>query len=227
MIDIPQIFKNKTLDGEKAASYGFSASENGLKKAFPIQGGAYTLVVTLSGAETADFRVYDDEGEEYMPAHIHHSTGAFVGKIHQECEAILKDISEKCFTEEHFKWDQSRRILRFIKETLHAEPEYLWNSLPDCAALRVPVKKPWFAIVCKIPKEKLGIAEDGIAEIINLKDEPKNVSVRIVEQKARPAYHMNKQHWYTVLMDGSLEDEELIEMIQTSFRNVCPEKENR
>ena len=31
---------------------------------------------------------------------------------------------------------------------------------------------------------------------------------------------MNKQHWYTVLLDESLEDEEIITLVKTSFEIV-------
>ncbi len=59
-----------------------------------------------------------------------------------------------------------------------------------------------------------------LAEVINLKDEPRAVVNRISKKKAYPAYHMNKQHWYTVLLDESLEDKEIITLIKTSFEMV-------
>jgi predicted DNA-binding protein (MmcQ/YjbR family) len=31
---------------------------------------------------------------------------------------------------------------------------------------------------------------------------------------------MNKQHWYTVLLDDSLDDEEIIKLVRTSFEIV-------
>jgi len=65
-------------------------------------------------------------------------------------EAILTEIASKCYYTEYFKWDQSKRILQFIKDSYNAEPEFLWSSLPGCAALRVPGKKPWFAVICEI-----------------------------------------------------------------------------
>ncbi len=63
-----------------------------------------------------------------------------------------------------------RKCSRARGETYHAEPEFLWRSLPECAALRVPGKKPWFAVAGRIPKEKIGIEEGGLTddEIINL-----------------------------------------------------------
>lgn len=221
MIDIPSIFKNKTLDVEKLTAYGFHSTQTGYEKSFPIMQDQYSVIISITSDGTAAFRVFDCEmAEEYIPAHVYHSTGAFVGEIHKECEAILKDVADKCCYTEYFKWDQAKRILRFIKETYKAEPEFLWSSLPECAALRIPGKKPWFAVVGRIPKEKIGIEEGGLAEVINLKDEPKAVTARINEKKAYRAYHMNKQHWYTVLLDESLEDDEIINMVKISFKIV-------
>lgn len=223
MIDIPAIFKNRTLDTDKLTANGFQMAESGYEKDFLVMKEQYRVRVFIAPDGAADFRVYDcEQDEEYIPAHVFHSMGALVGEVHRECERILSDIAEKCYDPECFRWDQSKRILRFIKETFDAKPEFLWKSLPEIAALRVPGKKPWFAVIGRIPKEKIGKEEDGFAEVINLKDEPKAVASRIGEKNAYPAYHMNKRHWYTLLLDESLEDEEIESLVMTSFDIVNP-----
>jgi len=35
-----------------------------------------------------------------------------------------------------------------------------------------------------------------------------------------PGYHLNKRHWNTVIMDGSVPDDEILEMIELSYRLV-------
>ena len=107
--------------------------------------------------------------------------------------------------------------MHFIKDRYNAEPEFLWKNLPECAALRVPGKKPWFAVIGRVPKEKLGQDEGGIAEVINLKDEPAIVSARVDGRLAFPAYHMNKQHWYTLFLDDRISDDEIIKLIEKSY----------
>ena len=32
-----------------------------------------------------------------------------------------------------------------------------------------------------------------------------------------PAYHMNKKHWCTAILDGTVEDQSLFELLQTSY----------
>ncbi len=36
-----------------------------------------------------------------------------------------------------------------------------------------------------------------------------------------PGYHMNKRHWNTVILDGSIPDERVLGMIDHSFDLVC------
>ena len=32
-----------------------------------------------------------------------------------------------------------------------------------------------------------------------------------------PAYHMNKRHWVSIILDGTMEDEEIIRLIEESY----------
>lgn len=84
----------------------------------------------------------------------------------------------------------------------------------------MPGEKSWFAVAGSISKDKIGIAETGKVEIINLKDDPEEVQQRIDGERFFKAYHMNKQHWYTVCMDDRVSDEQLEELIGISFRLV-------
>lgn len=221
MIDIQSIFKNKALDSEKLIHYGFVPSDNCFSRDFPIMNGQYSVRITITADGKADFKVYEsDTGEEYLRAHVYNSTGAFVGEVHKACETILKDIAEKCYYTDYFKWNQSKRILQFIKNTYNAEPEFLWSSLPECAALRVPGKKPWFAVIGRVPKARFGFDESGVVEVINLKDEPKFVSERVDGKNYYPAYHMNKQHWYTLFLDEKISDDVIITLVEKSYTLV-------
>ena len=59
--------------------------------------------------------------------------------------------------------------------------------------------------------------EGGVVEVINLKDEPTIVSNRVDGKNAFPAYPMNKQHWYTLFLDGRLSDDEIVGLIEKSY----------
>ena len=53
---------------------------------------------------------------------------------------------------------------------------------------------------------------------INLKNDPeKNMELREQFPAVKPGYHMNKQHWNTVQVDGSISDEMLKQLVDESY----------
>ena len=56
---------------------------------------------------------------------------------------------------------------------------------------------------------------------LNLKNDPgKNQELREQYQAVRPGYHMNKKHWNTIDMDGSLPDNFVKQLIDESYRII-------
>ena len=53
---------------------------------------------------------------------------------------------------------------------------------------------------------------------INLKCDPElALDLRAAYSAVQPGYHMNKKHWNTITIDGSLPDEEIVTMIDDSY----------
>src|SRR5262245_53117890 len=58
-------------------------------------------------------------------------------------------------------------------------------------------------------------------ESVNLKCEPElALELRARHTAVTPGYHQNKRHWNTVELDGSIDDDELLEMITHSYDRV-------
>lgn len=56
---------------------------------------------------------------------------------------------------------------------------------------------------------------------VNLKCDPEwALELRAMYEAVRPGYHQNKRHWNTVELDGTVEDDELREMIDHSYQLV-------
>lgn len=56
---------------------------------------------------------------------------------------------------------------------------------------------------------------------VNLKCDPHlALHLRSMYKAVKPGYHMNKTHWNTVILDGSIPEEELREMIDDSYNLV-------
>ena len=71
---------------------------------------------------------------------------------------------------------------------------------------------------------------DKMFALVPLDASPASVSVKcdpaLAEElrarhpAVRPGYHLNKRHWNTVTLDGSLGDDEVAEMVEHSYRLV-------
>lgn len=56
---------------------------------------------------------------------------------------------------------------------------------------------------------------------INLKCDPEHaLALRAMYDAVIPGYHMNKEHWNTVILNGSLDDEFIQKMIDDSYNLI-------
>ena len=72
-----------------------------------------------------------------------------------------------------------------------------------------------------VGKVFLLLAGRGEPARVSLKCEP-SLAVHLREQydAVTPGYHLNKRHWNTVVLDGSVPDDELADMIEHSYLRV-------
>ncbi|MFC3997135.1 MmcQ/YjbR family DNA-binding protein [Nocardiopsis sediminis] len=57
---------------------------------------------------------------------------------------------------------------------------------------------------------------------VSLKCEPSlALELRAQYISVIPGYHLNKRHWNTVMLDGDVPDDELVEMVWHSYRQVA------
>lgn len=116
------------------------------------------------------------------------------------------------------------RIFAYIKKKYKATPEYPWGE-DDGAVLRHSDNRKWFALVMCVGREKLGLAGDGQVDVVNLKIEDRMFKDVLMQDKGiLPAYHMNKEHWITVLLDGTVEEEQICSLIDLSFAATASKK---
>ena len=114
---------------------------------------------------------------------------------------------------------QKSQIVEHIKSEYGANPEYLWpDRSPDHAIFRHDDNKKWFTLVATISSKSLGLKEDKAIDIINLKFD-KNQTYDFAETSDHifPAYHMNKNNWITIWLDGTLPNGLIFELIKRSY----------
>lgn len=112
---------------------------------------------------------------------------------------------------------ETNKVLKYVKEKYGTEPEFLWAKFPGNAVLRHKNTLKWYGVLLNIPKQKLGLVDDGNVDILDLKCEPILIGSLIDGKRYFPGYHMNKEHWITILLDGSVLSDEIFSLIDLSY----------
>ena len=92
-------------------------------------------------------------------------------------------------------------LVKSITGIFSEEPDKPFKNDNVSTVFRHSNNNKWFALLMKIPKNRLGEYSDKIVDIVNIKS----------------AYHMNKEHWITICLDGSVDDEKILSLIDISY----------
>ena len=68
-----------------------------------------------------------------------------------------------------------------------------------------------------ISKNKLGFASSQTVEILNLHLKPQKAEALIMTGKYFPAYHMNKSHWISAILDDNADFSEICQLVDESY----------
>lgn len=108
-------------------------------------------------------------------------------------------------------------ILQYAKERYGTEPEYLWAKFPNYAVLRQRELGKWYAIIMDVPGKKLGLDTAAHVDILDIKCDPL-LSGSLRESRGfLPAYHMNKDKWIALLLDGSVPQDQVLKLLDLSY----------
>ena len=117
---------------------------------------------------------------------------------------------------------QKDNIIKEIYNRFSAMPEALWEKYPNYLVFRNVQNKKWFAIIMDVSKKCLGLGGDKRVDIINIKLSPFDVDILQHQKGFLPAYHMNKTHWVTIVLDNTLQTDFIMELIEQSYDTIRP-----
>lgn len=213
-----KLFYRKKPVKSALLSEGFCEKKEGFFKNFTVLDGQFTMTVTVKD-DGVDTELTDNaSGEAYVLHRVPGACGAFVGMVKQAHTQVLKELSETCFEMDVFQSPVTKQIMTHIRETYGDKLEYLWPRVPENAVWRRKDTGKWYAALLIIPRSKLGLDSDELVEIIDLRILPEEVDGLVDRKRFFPGFHMNKRHWYTVILDGSVPTEELYQYIEKSYQ---------
>lgn len=116
---------------------------------------------------------------------------------------------------------------RWVTQTYSVEPEHPWAKYPDNSVFRHGSNQKWFALVMTVPKDKLGLDQPGMLDVVNVKCDPMMLGSALAEPGIFPGYHMNKGNWISVALDGSVSQEQVQILLDLSYELTVPKRKNR
>lgn len=115
-----------------------------------------------------------------------------------------------------------REVLDYVKKKYGTEPDYPWFD--DNAVLRHKDNNKWYGLIMEIGYGKLGIPKGGTVDVLNVKCNPILAGSLRQQDGFHPAYHMNKDNWLSIRLDGSAPDDEIKSLIDLSYELTVKKK---
>lgn len=210
-----EIFLKKKFDFEKLKEFGFCFENNTYTYSEDFMDGDFKAVIEIS--DVLKGKVIDNNSnEEYMPLRIESFDGEYVCKVREAYKSILKRIADICCTDVFFANDQANRITNRIFQTYGVKPDFPWND--DNGVFRHLDTRKWFSLIMYVSLDAL--LKDGDSHMLNIMNVKIDISKRdeLYEIKGiYPAFHMNHKTWISVVLDDTICDYKIIELIQSSF----------
>ena len=212
-----KIFNRFSPELNKLEKYGFKKKNNNFIIEKKFKDNLFKAVIQVNKNGHIKGKVIDlENNEEFLPIRIENNQGAFVGEVKAEYEIILKDIRDNCFSKSYFIYPQSNRITNLIIKKYRNKPEFLWDKFQGTGIFRNPDTQKWYLAVLDVDRGKLQKNKKGKIEVANLKLAPEKIENLLTQKHFYPAYHMNKKYWISIILDDSVSDDKIMELIEES-----------
>ena len=109
------------------------------------------------------------------------------------------------------------RLMEYCERKFGTEPEAPWEDSPDAYTFKTAKRNKWYALFMTIPYKSLGLVAKGALDVVNIKLPPEKVLGLIDRVHFYPAYHMNKKHWITIVLDKEVDEPLVQQLLEESY----------
>ena len=218
MREVENFIKDKKIDLKRLKKFGFKLKDNSYYYDVFLLNNQFEMCVKINVDNSIFTEIIDVETSEPYVLHLlEMKRNAYSEKVYRAYSEVLEKIKKECFEDEIFKTDYTNEIINYIKNKYGDELEFLWEKSPKTAVVRRKYSKKWYAVILTLSKRKLNLDSDEAVEIINLHNSREEIEKLIDNKRYFPAYHMNKKHWCTICLDGTVELEKIYRLIDISY----------
>ena len=202
---------------EKLLQYGFKEEAEKLIYRKKILDSSFLIEIVFVDGQFL-IEVYDLEFDEiYFLFSVDSAIGEIVQNIRESVEEILS--STLGLADESGKI--SSEIIDYCNNKYGGNHVNPFKKHPDILAF-VNEKNKWYALLLDVEYNKLNKISNIITKvkILNVKYLTDNISDIIDNKNIFPAYHMNKKHWISIVLDKNIKLETIKELIDISYTLV-------
>lgn len=224
-------FKRKRVDFDKLLPFGFVAEGDGFLYRATIMDGAFEARVRIDGAGQVSGALWDlDMDEDYAAYRVTAPAGAFVGEVREAYGQILSSIAQHCFLDMPLVSDQGNDLAQHISQKYGDSYDHPFDKYPKFLSYRNPSNNKWYALFMTLAREKLDLGDElwdqealkAEVEIVNLKVDPNRMADLQAQAGIYPSYHMNKKSWVSVVLDGTVPQDLLADLVDNSRALTMP-----
>lgn len=224
MIPIEEtVFSRKRWIESKMLAYGFHKANKTYILEKPFLDGDFKTVLSVTPKGQVTGKVIDSmTQDEYYQLRQEAANGPYVNKVRSAYAALLTDIANACCGDVLFASPQANRLTQAILDHFQVNPDFPWehsSRYQSYGAFRHRSNRKWFALIMNVTRDVLD--KDGNTspiDILNVKIPPAQGDELRQIPGIYPAYHMNHKTWISVVLDETLPDEKILELIDTSYQ---------
>lgn len=217
------VFARKRWIESQMLAYGFQKIKNTYILEKPLLDGDFKATISVTSKGTVTGTVIDAmTQDEYYQLRQEQATGAYVHTVRGAYISLLKDIAASCCRDVLFASQQANRLTQGILNNFQVKPDFPWErSAPYQAygTFRHASNRKWFALIMNVKRDVLD--KDGnmsLIDILNVKISPSQGEALRQISGIYPAYHMNHKTWISIVLDDTLSDESIMDLINTSYQ---------
>ena len=217
------VFARKRWIEDRMLSYGFHKTKKIYTLEKPFLNGDFKAILSVTLKGQVMGKVIDSmPQDEYYQLRQEAANGPYVNKVRSAYAALLTDIANACCGDVLFASPQANRLTQAILKRFQVNPDFPWEHsarYQSYGAFRHRSNRKWFALIMNVTRDVLN--KDGNTspiDILNVKISPAQGEELRKTPGIYPAYHMNHKTWISVVLDETVPDEKIWELIDTSYQ---------
>ena len=111
-----------------------------------------------------------------------------------------------------------QKLAAYLTDNYSSVGEHLFAKYPSFLVFRHNGNRKWFAVIMDIPRKNLGLPGEGEISVVNLKCDTRLIGSFREAPGIFPGWHMNKAHWLSVVLDGTVDDETIKFLVEMSCK---------